>query len=103
MRDDGAGIPTDKLDSIFELFAQANPTLARTEGGLGIGLTLVKQIVELHGGTVSAASDGLGKGAEFTVRLPARGRAGARRAACRTEASRGPAARGGRGGPGRRA
>jgi len=69
VRDDGAGIPTDKLDSIFELFAQANPTLARTEGGLGIGLTLVRQLVELHGGTVSAASDGLGKGAEFTVRL----------------------------------
>jgi signal transduction histidine kinase len=69
VRDDGAGIPEDKLDSIFELFAQANPTLARTEGGLGIGLTLVKQIVELHGGTVSAASAGLGKGAELTVRL----------------------------------
>jgi PAS domain S-box-containing protein len=69
VRDDGAGIPQDQLDSIFELFAQANPTLARTEGGLGIGLTLVKQIVELHGGTVSATSAGLGKGAEFTVRL----------------------------------
>jgi len=69
VRDDGAGIPEDKLDSIFGLFSQANPTLARTEGGLGIGLTLVKQIVELHGGTVSAASEGLGKGAEFTVRL----------------------------------
>jgi len=69
VRDDGAGIPKDKLDSIFELFTQANPTLARTEGGLGIGLTLVRQILELHGGTVSAASEGLGEGAEFTVRL----------------------------------
>src|SRR6185436_7509377 len=69
VRDDGAGIPKDKLDSIFELFTQANPTLARTEGGLGIGLTLVRQIVELHGGTVSAASEGPGEGAEFTVRL----------------------------------
>jgi PAS domain S-box-containing protein len=75
VRDDGAGIPEDKLDSIFELFTQANPTLARTEGGLGIGLTLVKQIVELHGGTVSAASEGLGKGAEFTVRLKLAGAA----------------------------
>jgi CheY-like chemotaxis protein len=68
--DDGVGIPEGKLDSIFELFAQANPGLARTEGGLGIGLTLVKRIVELHGGTVCARSGGLGRGAEFTVRLP---------------------------------
>jgi PAS domain S-box-containing protein len=75
VRDDGAGIPADKIDSIFELFTQANPTLARTEGGLGIGLTLVKRIVELHGGTVSAASEGPGKGAEFTVRLKLAGAA----------------------------
>jgi signal transduction histidine kinase len=68
--DDGAGIPSDKLESIFELFAQANPGLARTEGGLGIGLTLVKRIVELHGGTVCARSAGVGRGSEFTVRLP---------------------------------
>src|SRR5262245_51829268 len=68
--DDGAGIPEDKLETIFELFAQANPGLARTEGGLGIGLTLVRRIVELHGGTVRARSAGLGCGAEFTVRLP---------------------------------
>jgi len=72
VRDDGAGIPSDRLESIFELFQQASPTLARTEGGLGIGLTLVRRIVELHGGTVRAASDGLGRGAEFTVRLPRR-------------------------------
>ncbi len=69
-RDTGAGIPADKLDAIFELFVQANPTLARTEGGLGIGLTLVKRVVELHGGAVRARSDGPGRGAEFTVRLP---------------------------------
>jgi PAS domain S-box-containing protein len=70
IKDSGVGIPADKLESIFELFTQANPTLARTEGGLGIGLTLVKQLVELHGGTVEARSEGPGRGAEFLVRLP---------------------------------
>src|SRR5262245_38785686 len=68
--DQGAGIPPDKIDSIFELFTQANPGLARTQGGLGIGLTLVKRIMELHGGTVHARSEGVGRGSEFTVRLP---------------------------------
>jgi PAS domain S-box-containing protein len=70
IKDSGVGIPADKLESIFELFTQANPTLARTEGGLGIGLTLVKQLVELHGGTVEARSEGPGRGAELLVRLP---------------------------------
>ena len=70
IKDSGVGIPADKLESIFELFTQANPTLARTEGGLGIGLTLVKQLVKLHGGTVEARSEGLGRGAELHVRLP---------------------------------
>ena len=51
VRDDGAGIPPDQLDAIFELFAQASPTLARTEGGLGIGLTVVRRLVELHAGS----------------------------------------------------
>jgi PAS domain S-box-containing protein len=68
--DTGAGIPPDRLEAVFELFTQANPSLARTEGGLGIGLTLVRQLVELHGGEVQARSAGLGKGAEFIVRLP---------------------------------
>ena len=68
--DNGPGIPRDKLEEIFGLFVQASPTLARTEGGLGIGLTLVKQLVELHGGEVRATSDGPGGGARFTVRLP---------------------------------
>ena len=68
--DNGAGIPADKLGTVFDLFVQANPTLARTEGGLGIGLTLVKQLVELHGGDVTAAIAGPLGGARFTVRLP---------------------------------
>jgi PAS domain S-box-containing protein len=68
--DEGAGIAKAELGSIFELFFQANPTLARTEGGLGIGLTLVKRVVDLHGGQVTAHSEGRGKGSVFTVRLP---------------------------------
>jgi CheY-like chemotaxis protein len=68
--DNGPGIPADKLETVFDLFVQANPTLARTEGGLGIGLTLVKQLVELHGGDVTAAIAGPLGGTRFTVRLP---------------------------------
>jgi PAS domain S-box-containing protein len=75
VRDDGPGVPPDKLDAIFELFVQANPTLGRSEGGLGIGLTLVKRVVDLHGGTVSAQNNASGGGAEFIVRLPAAGEA----------------------------
>jgi PAS domain S-box-containing protein len=67
--DEGAGIPPAKLTSIFDLFVQANPTLARTEGGLGIGLTLARRVVDLHGGTIEASSAGLGRGATFTVRI----------------------------------
>jgi CheY-like chemotaxis protein len=70
VRDNGAGIPPEVLPRIFDLFAQAERTLDRAEGGLGIGLTLVKRIVELHGGTVEAASEGPGRGSIFTVRLP---------------------------------
>jgi CheY-like chemotaxis protein len=74
--DNGLGIPGEKLDSIFDLFTQANPSLARTEGGLGVGLTLVRRLVELHGGSVHARSEGPGRGSEFVVRLPlARGAA----------------------------
>jgi two-component system CheB/CheR fusion protein len=76
--DNGAGIPPDRLEAVFELFTQANPSLARTEGGLGIGLTLVRQLVELHGGEVHGRSAGLGKGAEFIVRLPLASRASQR-------------------------
>jgi PAS domain S-box-containing protein len=70
VKDSGIGIAPEKLPEIFELFAQGDRTLARSEGGLGIGLTLVKRLVEAHGGTVTALSDGVGKGSEFSVRLP---------------------------------
>ncbi len=69
--DTGEGIPADMLECVFDLFVQARATLDRSDGGMGVGLTLVKQLVELHGGTVSAHSDGPGKGTEFVVRLPA--------------------------------
>jgi signal transduction histidine kinase len=70
VRDDGAGIPAELLPKVFDLFVQGNRSLARSEGGLGIGLTLVKIIVEMHGGSVVAASEGQGRGSEFVVRLP---------------------------------
>jgi signal transduction histidine kinase len=68
--DDGIGIPTDMLTRVFEIFVQLDQRLERTQGGLGVGLALVKNIVEMHGGTVGAASDGLGCGSQFCVRLP---------------------------------
>ncbi len=71
VRDNGVGIPPEKLPQMFELFAQGDRTLARSEGGLGIGLTLVRSLTEMHGGTVEASSEGKGKGSEFIVRLPA--------------------------------
>jgi PAS domain S-box-containing protein len=69
VRDDGIGIDQSLLTSVFELFTQADRTLDRSQGGLGLGLTLVRTLVEMHGGTVVAHSDGLGLGSEFTVRL----------------------------------
>jgi signal transduction histidine kinase len=71
--DDGAGIESDALPRVFDLFFQGAPSLDRHDGGLGIGLTLVRKLVELHGGEVTAASDGTGHGSEFTVRLPLAG------------------------------
>jgi signal transduction histidine kinase/DNA-binding response OmpR family regulator len=72
VKDEGAGIAPEFLPHIFDLFAQADQSLDRSQGGLGIGLTLVKHLVELHGGRVWADSEGLGKGATVTIALPAR-------------------------------
>ena len=71
IRDSGIGISPEMLPCVFDLFAQADHSLDRAQGGLGIGLTLVKGLVEMHGGRVQARSDGPGKGSEFEVRLPA--------------------------------
>jgi PAS domain S-box-containing protein len=70
VKDNGIGIPPDRIDGIFELFAQVDRTLEKSHGGLGIGLTLVKRLVEMHGGTVEVHSEGQGKGSDFLVRLP---------------------------------
>ena len=71
VRDNGMGIPSEMLGHVFDLFVQAGGSGGRSQGGLGIGLTLVRQLVEMHGGSVSVHSDGPGKGSEFVVRLPA--------------------------------
>jgi len=68
--DPGVGIHRDVLPFVFDRFRQADSSLARTHGGLGLGLAIVRHIVELHGGTVKAASAGQGQGATFTIRLP---------------------------------
>ena len=70
VKDNGAGIPPDKLDSIFEMFMQVDRSSERSQGGLGIGLTLVKRLTEMHGGSIEARSSGEGEGSEFIVRLP---------------------------------
>jgi PAS domain S-box-containing protein len=70
IKDDGIGIASDRLDEIFQMFAQVHDSLGRGNAGLGIGLTLVKTLVEVHGGTVTAHSDGIGHGSQFVVRLP---------------------------------
>ncbi len=70
VRDSGIGMPADQLDGIFEMFAQVDEDSERPRRGLGIGLTLVRRLVQLHGGTVTARSEGRGLGSEFEVRLP---------------------------------
>ncbi len=88
VRDTGIGIAPELLPRVFEPFVQADTSLARTQGGLGIGLTLVRRLTEMHGGHVEAFSEGPGKGSEFVVHLPTRARAAA------------PAPRADRAGPG---
>lgn len=70
VKDNGAGIPADKLESIFDMFMQVERTTDRSQGGLGIGLTLVKRLVDMHGGSIEPRSRGEGMGSEFIVRLP---------------------------------
>jgi CheY-like chemotaxis protein len=73
VRDTGIGIAPHRLERVFEMFSQEEPALARSRGGLGIGLALTRKLVELHGGSVMACSDGAGKGSVFEVRLPLAG------------------------------
>jgi CheY-like chemotaxis protein len=73
VRDNGIGIAPEMQARIFDLFAQADHSTARSQGGLGIGLSIVKTLVELHGGSIHAISEGPGRGSEFTVRLPIAG------------------------------
>ena len=70
VRDTGIGIAAEALPAVFDMFTQLDGSLEKSRGGLGIGLTLAKQLVELHGGSIEARSDGPGKGSEFTVRMP---------------------------------
>ncbi len=70
VRDNGIGIPAHMLPKVFDMFTQVDRNLERSQGGLGIGLSIVKRLVEMHGGSVEARSDGHGMGSEFIVRLP---------------------------------
>ncbi|MFL5329494.1 MAG: ATP-binding protein [Gemmataceae bacterium] len=71
VQDNGLGIPADMLPRVFEMFAQVGHSIDRAQGGLGIGLTLVRRLVKMHGGSVEALSEGPGQGSEFVIRLPA--------------------------------
>ena len=93
VRDNGAGIAPDLLPRVFELFTQATQTLARAQGGLGLGLAIVQRLVDLHGGRVEARSDGPGRGSEFIVWLPAAGRTAAARSGAREVFAPSPAGR----------
>src|SRR5690606_11829653 len=72
VRDRGIGLTSDQIDSIFDLGTQVDTAIERTRGGLGIGLTLVQKLLQMHGGKIRVRSPGLGQGAEFVVRLPRR-------------------------------
>src|SRR5262249_41124088 len=72
VKDNGVGIPPKMLSKVFELFTQVDQSLHRSQGGLGIGLALVRNLVEMHGGTVDGYSEGIGQGSEFVMRLPLR-------------------------------
>ena len=74
VRDDGQGMSRDVLAHAFELFVQGTPSLDRRQGGLGLGLTLVRSLVEMHGGTVEASSGGADRGTEITLRFPLAGK-----------------------------
>ena len=93
VRDEGVGIAPELLPRVFDLFTQGNHPAALSQGGLGIGLTLVRRLVELHGGRVEAHSEGLGRGSEFVVRLPALAGAPAAGPAGAKKAELGPASR----------
>ena len=70
VKDNGIGIPPQMLPKVFDLFTQVDRTLEKSQGGLGVGLTIVKRLIEMHGGSVEAHSEGYGKGSEFVIRLP---------------------------------
>jgi PAS domain S-box-containing protein len=70
VKDAGVGIPADMLPRIFDMFTQVDRSLEKSQGGLGVGLTIVKRLVEMHGGSVEASSEGPGRGSEFVIRLP---------------------------------
>ncbi|MGE5096195.1 MAG: ATP-binding protein, partial [Betaproteobacteria bacterium] len=88
VRDNGVGIPPEMQSRVFEIFTQVDRSLERAQGGLGIGLSIARRLVEMHGGTIEVRSEGRGKGSEFTVRLPARVEAPVK--APKPEASRAP-------------
>ncbi|HEX5865104.1 MAG TPA: response regulator, partial [Casimicrobiaceae bacterium] len=93
VRDTGIGIDPALLPKVFDLFVQGDRSLDRTEGGLGIGLTLVRRLVEMHNGSVSVSSRGQGKGSEFVVRLPLALARGVRRAPAKETLPQLPATR----------
>ena len=90
VKDSGLGISAELLPRLFNLFTQADATTHRAQGGLGIGLALVRRLVEMHGGTVSADSSGVNCGSEFVMRLPLMARRAPRRSAISTSTERGP-------------